>query len=66
MIDRRCGNCKYIGAETGEKIDLRGEMQSLHFCENDKSVFKACIKTATGCREFKQQEESEGWHGKGI
>ena len=59
MIDRRCGNCKYIGAETGEDIDLLGEMQKLHFCENNKSIFKVCIKTATGCNEFKSQAESE-------
>lgn len=59
MIDRRCGNCKYIGAKTGEDLDIHGKMQSLHFCENNKSIFDACIKTAPGCDEFKIQAESE-------
>lgn len=58
MIDKRCGNCKYIGAKAGEYIDLRGEpmMQSLHFCENEKSIFKSCLETATGCMKFEEQE----------
>lgn len=60
MIDRQCGNCKYFGAETGEDLDIRGEiMQFLHFCENDKSIFKTCLETATGCNKFEPRESEE-------
>lgn len=59
MIDRRCGNCKYIGAETGKTLYIRGELQPAHFCENEKSIFKNCLETATGCMKFKPREEGE-------
>lgn len=48
--NRRCGNCKYFGEVLND---------NMHSCNNDKSIFKACLETATGCEKFETQE-SEG------
>ena len=50
MADRHCGNCKYCGELLSD---------GFHSCNNDKSIFKACLETATGCKEFELREESE-------
>ena len=57
--DKRCGNCKYIGAATGDVLYIRGNIHPLHFCENEKTPCKACLGMATGCMKFEPQEESE-------
>lgn len=53
--NKHCGDCKYIGADTGECI---GE-QPLHFCENGKSIFKVCLETASSCECFEKEEETK-------
>ena len=50
MLNKRCGNCKYIGTKNGDYLKMpNGEIQYYYFCENKKSMFDACIRTATGC-----------------
>lgn len=52
MTDKHCSACKYCG-----EVLLK---DNLHSCNNDKSIFKACLETATGCEKFEPQEaESE-------
>ena len=48
--DKHCGNCKYCGEVLKD---------NLHSCNNDKSIFKACLETATGCERFEPQESEE-------
>lgn len=43
MTDKYCGNCKYCGEVLKD---------NLHSCNNNKSIFKACLETATGCEKF--------------
>ncbi len=56
---KRCGDCKYIGAETGEElVDRCGTVIGFyHFCENSKSMYKVCIKTATRCNQYENDCE---------
>ena len=46
MTDKHCGNCIYCGEVLKD---------NLHSCNNDKSIFKACLETATGCEKFEPQ-----------
>ena len=50
MTDKYCGNCKYCGEVLKD---------DLHSCNNNKSIFKACLETATGCAKFEPQESEE-------
>lgn len=50
--NRRCGNCKYFG-------EVLKENDTPHSCNNNKSIFKACLETATGCEKFEPQESEE-------
>ena len=43
LMDKHCGNCKYCGEVLKD---------NLHSCNNNKSIFKACLETATGCEKF--------------
>lgn len=47
MMDKCGGNCKYCGEVIKD---------SLHWCNNNKSIFKACSETATGCEEFEYKK----------
>ena len=47
---RRCGNCKYFGEVLND---------TMHSCNNNKSMFKACLETATGCEKFEPQERRD-------
>lgn len=49
-MDRHCGDCKYCGELLKD---------NLHSCNNDKSIFKACLETATGCEKFEPQESED-------
>ena len=49
-MDKHCGNCIYCGEV------LKG---NLHSCNNNQSIFKACLETATGCEKFEPQKRSE-------
>lgn len=49
--NRRCCNCKYFGEILKDNI---------HSCNNNKSIFKACLETATGCEKFEPQDEQVG------
>ena len=51
MKGKYCGNCKYYGEVLNE--------DNLHSCNNNKSIFKVCLETATGCEKFEPQERSE-------
>ena len=57
MTNKRCGNCAYIGAKNGQYIQLNREIQFFHICENPKSTFKVCIRTATGCKYWRKDGE---------
>lgn len=58
MTNKRCGNCAYIGAREGQYLKMpNGEIQFYHFCENPKSNFKVCIRTATGCKYWEKDGE---------
>ena len=46
-MNKHCGNCKYCG----EVLE-----DDFHSCNNDKSMFKACLATATGCDKFEPRE----------
>ena len=50
MTDKHCGNCKYCGEVLKDNF---------HSCNNNKSIFKACLETATGCGKFEPQESEE-------
>lgn len=50
MTDKHCGACKYCGEVLKD---------NLHSCNNDKSIFKACLETATGCEKFEPQKSEE-------
>ena len=50
MMDKHCGNCIYCGEVLKD---------NLHSCNNDKSIFKACLESATGCENFEPQESEE-------
>ena len=50
MKEKHCGKCKYFGELLTE---------NLHRCNNDKSIFKACLETATACLEYEPQTKSE-------
>ena len=39
----RCKDCKYCGEVLKD---------NLHSCNNDKSIFKTCLETATSCEKF--------------
>lgn len=41
--DKHCGDCKYFGPQM--------ERENFHICQNDKSIYKVCLPTATGCSE---------------
>lgn len=45
-----CKDCKYCGEVLKDNF---------HSCNNDKSIFKACLETATGCEKFEPQERSD-------
>lgn len=47
MMDKCCGNCKYCGEVIKD---------NLHSCNNNKSIFKACLETATGCVKFEPKK----------
>ena len=49
MMDKHCGNCKYCGEVLKD---------NLHSYNNDKSIFKACLETATGCEKFEPTDLS--------
>ena len=49
-MDKHCGNCIYCGEVLKD---------NLHSCNNDKSIFKACLDTATGCEKFEPHESEE-------
>lgn len=55
-MEKRCGNCISYGAELSNK-------DNTHICYNNKSIFKACLETATACEKFESQTESEGENG---
>ena len=59
--EKRCGDCKYMGSETGENLtDEHGKvLGSYHFCMNSKSIYKACIETATRCNQYERGMEEE-------
>ena len=54
-MSRHCGECKYFGEETGQVINGK----DLHRCHNEKSIFKGCLETATGCVKFEPQESED-------
>lgn len=49
MTDKHCGNCKYCGEVLKD---------NLHSCNNSKSIFNACLETATGCEKFEPTQKS--------
>lgn len=55
-MDRHCGNCKYFGEPTG-KVH---ENEPFHRCNNDNSIFKACLFNATGRMKFEAGEDPDG------
>lgn len=56
MTERHCGNCKYYAEPTGNG--------DFHRCNNEKSIFKACLSHATGCNKFEPFEpKAEGEEG---
>ena len=60
MGERYCGNCRYIGAENGETLRLSdGEDHPFHICENEKSIFKSCLTTATGCSNYESKPKED-------
>lgn len=54
-MSRHCGNCKYFGEKTGQVINDK----DLHRCHNDKSIFKGCLSSATGCNKFEKGTEDD-------
>ena len=50
MMDKHCGNCKYCGEVLKD---------NLHSYNNNKSIFKVCLETATGCEKIEPQESEE-------
>ena len=54
-MSRHCGDCKYFGEKTGQVINNK----DLHRCHNDKSIFKGCLSSATGCNKFEKETENE-------
>lgn len=50
MTGKHCGNCKYCGEVLKD---------NLHSCNNNKSIFKVCLETATGCEKFEPQKSEE-------
>ena len=57
MIDesKHCGTCKYFGAQTFP--NHKSEM--FHFCENESSIFKVCLASATGCEKHKEAKKKD-------
>lgn len=45
-----CKDCKYCGEVLKD---------NLHNCNNNKSIFKTCLETATGCEKFEPQESED-------
>ena len=54
MSDKHCGKCKYFAEPIGK--------EDLHRCNNDKSIVKTCLFSATGCTKF----ELRGKHIEGA
>lgn len=57
--EKKCGNCKYLGVQTGEFLDMYGTMRPLCICENGKSMYKSCLEIATGCNKFENKYGDE-------
>ena len=55
-MSRHCGDCKYFGAEL---VDRKIKGKSMHICNSDKSIFKECMETATGCNKFEKGGKDE-------
>ena len=53
----KCGNCKYLGAESGSYY--KTEDSKFHFCENEKSIFKVCLESASACHYFEKEPDKE-------
>ena len=57
MAEHPCGKCKYFGEPTGEKYsDGSNGEKDFHRCHNEKSIFKACLSTASGCLKYEEKE----------
>lgn len=54
-MDKYCGNCKYFGAVVNKAI----VKDDIHICNNNESMFMACLETATGCDKFEPQESED-------
>lgn len=59
-MNRHCGKCKYFGEETVQVINGK----DLHRCHNEKSIFKGCLSSATGCNKFEEELKNEQKGGK--
>lgn len=53
MMNKHCGECKYFAEVITDK---KVGNEFLHRCNNDKSIFKACLSVATGCNKFEKNE----------
>ena len=51
MNEKPCGKCRYFG----EPLGTFHETKEFHRCHNEKSIFKACLATATGCEKYKER-----------
>ncbi len=50
MMGKHCGNCKYCGEVLKD---------NLHSCNNEKSIIRGCLETATGCEKFEPRESED-------
>lgn len=55
MNEKTCGKCRYFG----EPLGTFHETKEFHRCHNEKSIFKACLSTATGCEKYERKEGEE-------
>ena len=51
MSDSYCGECRYYG----EPLGTFYETHEFHRCHHEKSIFKACIATASGCAIYEKE-----------
>ena len=57
MNEKTCGKCRYFGEPLGTFYEIltSHETRELHRCNCEKSIFKACLATATGCAKYKER-----------
>lgn len=51
MNEKTCGKCRYFG----EPLGTFHETREFHRCNCEKSIFKECLATATGCEKYERK-----------